>query len=699
MNAKILPFRLLIIDDSLQEAQRLVSMFQNSGKPCRAQHIKTLEAFHKTLSEQNWDLVIANNGTLALSAVDAIHAIRKHNSDLPVILLSGDEERRPIVDGLKLGACDVVQLDDDQHLLLVVTRELENKKQRKRARTAERKVREIKQQNRQLLDRCKDGIAFMQDGMFIYANESFANMCGYISSDDLEFVPLMDIAAEASQDNIKKTLKHFVLESNGKSGNILACDINTPSGTIIQLKIELQHCQFDDEACIKLLVDAPATNKLHVDKPSSNQPTDITTDIVTGLYSKTQLHNEITRLIKNNSEQEKSQAFLYIDIDQFKEKVETIVGIDGANQVLSTVAAFIKEHAGNDDYLAQISDVAFVMITDEVHLEKLLDTGNIIAERINDHFFEIKSKTIELTASVGITLINERSLDAQAVIREATLAIEILRKQVGGNIGNGANFFQPGEDDQSVLIGTLQKALKDEQFKLLFQPIISLRGDDTERYEVLLRMLNDAGEEVSPVHFMQAAASIKSAYRIDRWVALETIKHLSNLNSASTRVQLIATLSYHTLCDPSFVSWLGVAIKAAKINPSTLVFQFQEAEVRQHLTAAKKIISDCSSMGIEMCINQFGRALEPLSLLEHIDVDHIKIDASFSVELQENPKNKSALESLLKELHRQNKITTVPFVESASIISSLWQMGVHCIQGYYLQPPSAAMNYDFSEEG
>jgi EAL domain-containing protein (putative c-di-GMP-specific phosphodiesterase class I) len=53
----------------------------------------------------------------------------------------------------------------------------------------------------------------------------------------------------------------------------------------------------------------------------------------------------------------------------------------------------------------------------------------------------------------------------------------------------------------------------------------------------------------------------------------------------------------------------------------------------------------------------------------------------------------------LKELHRQNKITTVPFVESASIISSLWQMGVHCIQGYYLQPPSAAMNYDFSEEG
>jgi diguanylate cyclase (GGDEF)-like protein len=699
MNLKTLPFRLLIINDSQQEAQRLASMFQNSGKPCRAQHISTLEAFHKTLSEQNWDLVIADNDTLALPPVDAIRAIRKHNSDLPVILLSSDEERRPVIDGLKLGACDVVRLDDDQHLLLVVTRELENKKQRKNARTAERKAREMKQQNRHLLDRSKDGIAFMQDGMFIYANESFANMCGYTNPDDLECVPLMDIAVASNQDKIKKALKHFTLESDSKSENILVCDINSPTGAIIRLEIELHHSQFDDEACIRLLVDAQAANIVNANTVSASQKAHETTDIVTGLFSKTQLHNELTRLIKSDSEQETSHAFLYIDIDQFKEKVETIVGIDGANDVLSTISGFIKEHAIKNDYLAKISDNAFAIITDEVHLEKLLDTGNVIAKHICDHFFEIKSNTIQLTASIGITLINEKSLDAQSVIIEATLAIEALRKQVGDNAGNGANLFQPEEDDQSVLISTLQKALKDEQFKLLFQPIISLRGDDTERYEVLLRMLNDVGEEISPNHFMQAAASMNTVSKIDRWVALETIKHLSNLNSANTKVQLIATLSHHTLCDESFIPWLGVAIKAAKINPSTLIFQFQESEITQHLTAAKKFISGCSSMGIEMCINQFGCALEPLSLLEHIEVEHIKIDGSFSVELQENPKNKGVLENLLKELHRQNKITTIPFVENASIISSLWQMGAHCIQGYYLQPPSAAMNYEFSEEG
>ncbi len=696
MSSAIVPFRLLIINDSQEEAQRLTSMFQNSGKPCRAQHINTEEAFSKTLSEQNWDLVIADNNTHSLPPVDAIRVIRNHNSDLPVILLSDDQQKRPVIDGLKLGACDVVELDDDQHLLLVVNRELENKKQRKQTRNAERKAREIEQLNRELLDRSKDGIAFMQDGMFIYANESFSHMCGHDKPDDLDCVPLMDIAIPDDQDKIKKTLKQFSLKGDCKSDNTLNCHLNSPKGETIPLNMELQHSQFDDEACIKLFV--PGHN-IGSDVTAVSTTTDAadTTDEATGLFTKTQLHNELTQLIKRGSEQEQIHAFFYIDIDKFEEKVESVVGIDGANEVLATITEFIKQHCTENDYIAKISDGVFAVISNEVHLEKLLNTGNVIAEHICEHFFEVKSKTLKLTASIGITLINETSLDAQSVIKEATQAIDSLRKQKDDGLGNGANFFQPKEDNQTVLISSLQKALKENKFKLLFQPIISLRGDETERYEVLLRMIDEESNEVSPSNFMQAAASMNTISKIDRWVTLETIKHLSNRDGA--KVQLVTTLSHQTLCDDSFIPWLRVAIKAAKVNPASLIFQLQEAEITQHLTAAKKFFEDCSSMGIELCINQFGCALEPLSLLEHIDVDHIKIDGSFSMELQENPENKEALENLLKELHSQNKVTTIPLVENASIISKLWQMGAHCIQGYYLQPPSAAMDYEFSAEG
>ena len=199
MNAATVTFRLLIINDSQEEAKRLTSMFQNAGKPCRAQHINTEEAFSKIIEEQAWDLVIAHSDTQSITPATAIRTIRKYNHDLPVILLADDDGDRSVVEGMKLGACDVVKLDDDQHLLLVVTRELTNRQYRKNTRTAERKAREMERRNRQLLDSSKDGIAFVQDGMYVYANDSFAEMCGYSVRSDIEYMPMMVLARKGGQ--------------------------------------------------------------------------------------------------------------------------------------------------------------------------------------------------------------------------------------------------------------------------------------------------------------------------------------------------------------------------------------------------------------------------------------------------------------------------------------------------------------------
>jgi EAL domain-containing protein (putative c-di-GMP-specific phosphodiesterase class I) len=79
-------------------------------------------------------------------------------------------------------------------------------------------------------------------------------------------------------------------------------------------------------------------------------------------------------------------------------------------------------------------------------------------------------------------------------------------------------------------------------------------------------------------------------------------------------------------------------------------------------------------------------------------VKYIKIDGALSQELQENPDNTQALEELVEALHSQGKITTIPHVEKASILSTLWQLGVHCIQGNYLQAPSDEMDYEFSTD-
>jgi diguanylate cyclase (GGDEF)-like protein/PAS domain S-box-containing protein len=695
MNAANVPFRLLIINDSQDEAQRLISMFQNAGKPCRAQHINSEEGFNKVIEEQVWDLVIAHCDTQSLTPTQAIRTIRKYNHDLPMILVTDDETGRAIVEGMKMGACDVVKLDDDQHLLLVVSRELNNRLHRKNTRLAERKVREMERRNRQLLDSSKDGIAYVQDGMFIYANDSFAEMWGYQSREDIEYIPLMDIIDTEDQDQVKSKLKSFALQNDEDINNRLTFNVKTPADEHQRVDVELNLGQFEDESCIQFNMQAKFADSEMLEAELESYKN---TDGVTGLANKVQLNERLCEAVNQHSDTEINNAFMFIDIDQFKDKVESLVGIDGANEVLATVAGFLQSHTNNDDFLARTGDHSFAIITSDNNLEKLLNAGNIFCKTIREHLFEVNNKTLRLTISIGITIINETTIDAQTAINQATSAIEYLRNRKQGVAGDGVNIFQPSEGEQVVLVGALQKAIQENRFRLLFQPVISLRGDETERYEVLLRMIDEEGEEISPTYFLQTAESMKVVTKIDRWVILEAIKHISNLDQKNSSAQLMVNISHHSLCDESMLPWLKVAFNAAKVDPSCLVFQAKETEIEQHLTAATKFIEEAASMGVSFCINNFGCALDPIALVENLDVEFIKVDGSFSLEIQDNPSKTDALEKLLKTIHAKNKISIIPLVENASILSRLWKLGIHCIQGHYLQPPSPAMDYEFAVE-
>jgi len=134
MNTSVKSFRLIIINDSQEEAQRLSSMFHNAGKPCRAKFVDSEEAFDIIIKEQAWDLVIIDSNCQNLTPATTIRSIKRNGTDLPLVMLTDDETDRSVVDGMKLGAQDVVQLDDDQHLLLVVSRELANREHRKKTR-------------------------------------------------------------------------------------------------------------------------------------------------------------------------------------------------------------------------------------------------------------------------------------------------------------------------------------------------------------------------------------------------------------------------------------------------------------------------------------------------------------------------------------------------------------------------------------
>lgn len=684
--------RLLIINDSRSEAERLISMLNNAGLSTRAQHVESEEGLVKLLQEQLWDILIVHDQSQSVEPVTAIRQIKRLKKDVPVIVLTDEEGSHPVVEALKMGAVDAILLDEDQHLLLVLQREMENRSQRMLMRHAERKFLEAERRSQKLLESSRDAIAYIQDGMYLFANQSFAECFGYQDKDDIECMPVIDTVAENDQTKVKQFFKEFTLKGDEAESCELEFNGLLPDGSEAPMKVQVCNALYEEEHCIQFLIAAQGASQQGLEEELESLKSQ---DQVTGLYNRNYLSEALEREVSAVLEAESCSALAYIHIDHYDSSVREKVGPGATDVALAGIGAFVAEHCQQRQLLARFSDDAFMVLLPGCNADAALAWSEQVRADIEQHPFDINGHTVQISVSIGVALINETSSNAESVIDQA------LRACSGAEAANNhVSLFEPElpDDEKKVadIAKMVQSAMDNNRFHLLFQPIISLRGSEDGFYEVLLRMKNDEGEVVSPGEFLEVADQIGATTKIDRWVILESIKMLSKHRGGGSKTRMLINISRQSLLDESLLPWLAVAFKAAKLSADAVVFQAHEQDVTNHMTAAKAFFVGLADMNSASSISNFGCSLNPFNTLKHVPCNYVKVHGSFTQDIQDNKESPETLSNLVKQLLEEDKITVVPFVENASVLSTLWQSGVHYIQGHYLQAPSADMNYDFN---
>ncbi|HEY7774565.1 MAG TPA: EAL domain-containing protein [Marinagarivorans sp.] len=695
MNANT-PIRLLILNDSRDEANRLVSMLSNAGKTADAQHVESEEALIKVLQERSWDLLIGHVDTTNLTPELAQKQIRKLNKDVPMILMTEEEGTLAIVDGLKKGAADVLLVDEDQHLLQVINRELENREYRSQSRYAQRKLKDVERRNQQLLDSSKDAIAFVEDGMFLYTNDSFAELLGYADRDDLECTPIIDVIDPSDQEMLRDFLKDVATKGNMLDTQVLAFKVVSEGGESKTLNVDISLASYDDETCVQLLV--PGVGKSQALQNTSTS-TGKSPETTSGLLDRNTFVEKLYRSLDVAAENEQSGAVIHIDIDQFLPTVVQKVGALAADRVLKNIGNYLKTLCPEGSVACQFGGSAFLVLIANTQANAALQIAETLCARLREYYVDIDGSSLQFQYFVGAGLFSEVTTTPDTPIMHALKAGQLARE----NENKLAELYEPPQETGEAAVRSekdlerlIQKALDNGRFKLLFQPILSLRGSTQEHYEVLMRMIDSKGNEITPDEFLDVADAIGLTAKIDRWVILEALKILTSHRANGHNTRLIINLSNASIKDNTLPEWLAIAFKAAKLPSDSLVFQMGEPEVNDHITQAKTLSEKLTDLGSSVCISRFGCAVNPMNALQHVPAKYIKIDGSFTQELQEG--NSAKFSEIIGELHTIEKVTIVPFVENASVLSKLWQSGVHYIQGFYLQAPTDSMNYEFDSE-
>jgi diguanylate cyclase (GGDEF)-like protein/PAS domain S-box-containing protein len=693
MQKKNATVHLLILDPSQNDAESLVSLLRNSGKATRAHRITSEEDLEEVLKTGSWDLLLARDGDEEFTADEALATIRRMDKDIPFILLASEENRERTVGIMKAGAQDTVPAEYSDMLMLVVNRELAALEERRRRRVLESHLREAEQRCQLLLESSKDAIAYINDGMHIYANQSYMDFLGYDDIDELICIPVLDTLTPESQEQYKQFMKSFV--EKGEDGMTLNCTARRSDDQELSVTMSVSAATYDGEACTQIVLqpehsDAELEEKL---RQISSQ------DLLTGLYNRQHMMSALGESIARAGKENESGALAYIALDNFI-TMKSQVGIAGADLLLGDLASLLKETVDDNMTLARLSDDAFSMMCQPCDEKAMAEQAEKVRKAVEDHLFDIDGRTVPLTVSIGVAAITENSPRAEELLGRAHTASADVRKQEGQQQGNGVLVYNPAEYeslDTTNSVETIQKALDDNRFRLLFQPIINLRGEGEEHYEAFVRMLDKDDKEVSPYDFLPPSGPTDTAIKIDRWVILQTIKQLASHRSRGHDTRLFLNVTAETLQDKTFTPWLSVALKAARLPGDSLIFQLREGDANNFMKQAKDFTKSVHELHCKVSISQFGCSLNPFNTFKHVDADYVKIDGSFTEEMQKTDEAKEQVKEMVKSLQSSGKLTIIPLVENAGILATLWQAGVNYIQGYYLQAPVPEMNYDFGD--
>lgn len=684
---------LLILDPSQNDADSLISLLRNAGKATRAHRITSEEDLEEALKNSNWDLLLARDIEQEFAADDALAMIRRLDKDIPCLFLTEEESRERTVAVMKAGAQGTVQFDHNDLLILKTKRELVALEDRRRRRALESHLREAEQRCQLLLESSKDAIAYINDGMHIYANQSYMEFLGYDDIDDLICIPVLDTLTSESQNDYKTFMKSFA--EKGEDGMTMNCTTKRSDDHELNVTMSVSAATYDGETCTQIVLqpehsDAELEEKL---REISSQ------DLLTGLYNRQYLMTELEQAIAKAGKNNETGAFAYIALDNFM-TMKGQVGISGADLLLGDLAGLLKKEAGEDLMLARLSDDAFGILCLPCDEKSLTTRCEQVRKAVDEHLFDINGRTVPLTVSIGIASITENSPKAEELMARAHIACSEVRKQEGQSQGNGIRVYNLADYEtleDSNSIEAILKALDEDRFRLLFQPIINLRGEGEEQYEAFVRMLDKDENEVSPYDFLPPMGPNDTAIKIDRWVVLQTIKQLSSHRSKGNDTHMFLNVTAETLQDKTFTPWLSVALKAARLPGDSLIFQIREGDANNYMKQAKEFTKALHQLHCKVSIAQFGCALNPFNTLKHIDTDYVKIDGSFTEEVQKSDEAKEQVKEMVKSLQSAGKLTIIPLVENASVLATLWQAGVNYIQGYYLQAPAPEMNYDFGD--
>ena len=661
---------LLVIDRSPEYAEHINSVLRNSGIKIHVIHTRSSIEVKRALDRDAPVLLLFANPEESDAALEEISELA-NDFDVPLALVADLENPQKLSALLEKTACFVIDASREGLLTAAVGRLLKKGEERQAHRARQQHMEELEHRYALLLDSSRDAIAYIHEGLHVYANRTYLEMLRVSDQQEISGLSLLEMF-DAGNTNLKNLLKGFSKGSFPEEA--LEVKVKRPDGSDFEACATFSPARFDGEDCTQMIMQhKDAANELAAELERLRL-----TDPLTQLHNRKSFSDQLENWLAGGGG-EGTAGVLYLEPDGFKALQEEL-GVDVIDALIADLAGVIRASLGTEDVAARLNDRGFAILAHRRTKAELEALAEVILTACRAHIVDLGERSLTISCSIGLSNVGRPTVDASEIISRARKA-----HAEAAEGGDKLVVYRPrlaavsSADSDRQWVDRIKYALERNAFYSVQLSIIDLEGEGEQLFENLTYMRGETGEHAA-ADFLDIADRADLAGQIDRQVVGGLLGSL-----VDTEAPQIINLSVNSVLDYGFPGWFADKLAATCVPGDKVILQITADAAQRNLRPAQRLLKELEPLGCRMSVCDFGGDRRCRQLLEHIDLAYVKLSPALTEKLTANTVNQESIRKLVEAAEQHGVEVIAGEVADTSSLAVLWQCGVKLVEGSFLR--------------
>lgn len=405
-------------------------------------------------------------------------------------------------------------------------------------------------------------------------------------------------------------------------------------------------------------------------------------DLLTGLSNRVIFEERLQQAVVEGRRSGRKYALVLIDIDDFK-YINRRYGQFIGDAVLKQLAKRLGESLRESDSLARLEKDNFSLLLEFGHYDQVSTLVDKVFQALSETY-QVYGRTVNCKVRIGVSVYPDQAQQADELFLKANNALLEARR------GDWPVVFDQdlaASTDYSgfSVIQSLRQALNNDEFKLVYQPVVDLNQHGTHYFEALLRWKDEDRHRHPIGRTIELAEKNNLIKPLTQWIIETVCVELQYFRDSD--VKIAVNMSMINLHDEKLPGYIAETLSKYKVEAGQLMFEITEGQIMQEPDQVIGILDQLKQMGLSLSIDDFGTGQASLTYLKNLPVTTLKIDQSFVKHMMNDDDDHAIVEATIKLAHTLGLQVVAEGVESAEIHDELIAMGCDYAQGYYVSHP------------